>query len=86
MPTDFAQKNWSLIQDVMNNVEGAVDDLRDKAGEEILMTVNGVLDKDGTLKEDFDELHEAIASFDSEKFEVGMAIKKEDYQAFYDNC
>ena len=86
LPANFAQKNWSLIQDVMNNVEGAVDDLRDKAGEEILMTVNGVLDKDGTLKKGFEELHEAIASFDSEKFEVGMAIKKEDYQAFYDNC
>ena len=86
LPPDFAQKNWDLIQDVVNGVEGAVDDLRNTAGQEILMQVDGVLDADGSLKEDFAGLHEAIASFDSSQFEVGVALSKEDQADFYANC
>jgi hypothetical protein len=47
LPPDFAKKNWSLIQDVMNGVEGAVDTLRDKAGEEILLSIGAEVDIDG---------------------------------------
>lgn len=81
LPPDFAQKNWSLVQDVMNGVEGSVDALRDKAGEEILMNIDGVVDPDGTMRDELLELHQDIAGFDNAQFEVGVAINDADFIA-----
>ena len=86
LPTDFLLDNWPLVQDVMNGVEGSVDTLRDKAGESILMTVEGVVDPNGNIDAGLADLHNAIASFDATQFEVGVAINPEDQAAFYDNC
>ncbi len=74
LPPDFAQKNWDLIQDVVNGVEGSVDKLRDKAGEEMLLNIDGAVDADGTIKEELAGLHSEIAGFDDQEFEVGVAI------------
>lgn len=79
----FAQDNWGLIQDVVNGVEGAVDDLRNKAGEDILFNIKGAVDADGTLKEGLAELNAQIASYDDKEFEVGVAINDAE---FLQNC
>ena len=86
LPPDFAKKHWSLIQDVMNNVEGSVDKLRNIAGQEILMTIDGVVDPNGKIKEDFAGIHEAIASFDASQFTVGVKLDEEAEKEFYANC
>lgn len=86
LPPDFAQKNWSLIQDVVNGVEGAVDELRDKAGQEILFNVEGTVDANGELKAELANLHNEIASFDAEQFDVGVAIDPESQAQFYASC
>ena len=79
LPPDFAKKNWGLIQDVMNGVDGAVDELRDKAGEEILLNVDGVLN-DEQLQADMLALHNEIAAYDAvSEFEVGVAINDADF-------
>ena len=80
---DFIQENWGLIQDVMNGVEGSVDELRNKAGENILFNVgaNVDLDADGQLDAEIAELHNKIASFDQAQFEVGVAIDDADFIA-----
>lgn len=88
LPPDFAQKNWSLIKDVVDGVEGAVDVLRNKAGEEILLNV-GVdvdVDKDGKLDAAIADLHNKIAGFDSTKFTVGVEIDPADYADFFTAC
>ena len=86
LPPTFAQDNWGLIQDVMNNVDGAVDALRDKAGQEILMNIEGTVDADGSLNAQLTELHNSIAAMDAQQFEVGVAINPEDHAAFIENC
>ena len=79
----FAQDNWSLIQDVMNGVEGAVDELRDKAGQDILFNIEGTVDADGNLREGLSELNAQIASYDDKEFKVGVAINDAE---FLQNC
>lgn len=74
LPPTFAKDNWQLIQDVMNGVEGAVDTLRNKAGEEILLNIEGTVDSSGQLEEEFAGLHARIAEFDSANFEVGVSL------------
>lgn len=89
LPPDFAQKNWSLIQDVMNGVEGSVDVLRNKAGEEILLNVGAKVDADGDGSIDavFAELHSLIAEYDGvEDFEVGVAIDPAKHAKFLETC
>ena len=86
LPPDFAQKNWSLIQDVVNGVDGAVDELRDKAGEEILMNISGTVDANGQLKSELAALHTEIASFDQTQFKVGVAIDPAQYASFFTAC
>jgi hypothetical protein len=66
LPPDFAKKNWKLIQDVVNGVEGAVDKLRNTAGEEILLNIEGAVDADGKLKSEIASLHQAIAAMDGQ--------------------
>jgi hypothetical protein len=58
----------------MNGVEGAVDTLRNKAGEEILLNIEGTVDSSGQLEEEFAGLHARIAEFDSANFEVGVSL------------
>lgn len=79
----FAQDNWGLIQDVVNGVEGAVDELRNKAGQDILFNIEGTVDADGTLKEGLAELNAQIASYDDKEFEIGVAINDAE---FLQNC
>lgn len=89
LPPDFAQKNWSLIQDVMNGVEGSIDTLRNKAGEEILLNVGAKVDADGDGSIDavFAELHSLIAEYDGvEDFEVGIAIDPVKHAKFLETC
>jgi hypothetical protein len=81
LPESFAKDNWSLIQDVMNNVDGAVDKLRDKAGQEILMNIEGTVDSNGKLKEGLAGLHSEIAAFDANSnFEVGVEINDTNFK------
>ena len=86
LPPDFAKKHWDLITDVANGVEGAIDKLRNKAGEEILISVDGVVDPNGNINQGILDIHNAIASFDGSQFKVGVTIDKEKEQAFYDSC
>ena len=86
LPANFAKDNWNLITDVMNGVEGAVDDLRDKAGESILLKVEGVVDPNGKLIADIQNMHDAIASYDDANFSVGVALDPVAEAAFYDSC
>ena len=88
LPPDFAQKNWSLITDVVNGVEGAVDELRNKAGEEILLNVGvGVDDNlDGQLDTLFADLHNKIAQYDNSKFTVGIEIDPASNAEFFTAC
>ena len=86
LPPDFAQKHWDLIQDVVNGVEGSVDTLRDMAGQEILMQIDGVVDPDGNIDAQFLALHEKIASFDQSQFTVGVAIDPEANADFIAAC
>jgi hypothetical protein len=49
---DFVSSNLSLVQDVIDGVEGSIGVLRDRAGEDILINVSAGtvdLDKDGKL-------------------------------------
>jgi hypothetical protein len=86
LPPDFARKHWDLIQDVVNGVEGSVDTLRDMAGQEILMTIDGVVDPDGNIDAEFLALHEKIASFDQSQFTVGVALDPIEQADFYAAC
>jgi hypothetical protein len=40
----------------------------------MLLNIEGAVDDDGTIKEELAGLHSEIASFDDQKFEVGMEI------------
>ena len=87
LPESFAKDNWDLIQDVINGVEGSVDELRDKAGETILLNIEGVVDPNGQLNQQFAELHNIIAEFDAAAdFEVGIALNEQDHAKFIENC
>ena len=86
LPPDFAQKNWSLVQDVINGVEGSIDELRNQAGKEILLTVEGSVDANGNLKAGLDQIHNAIASYDNANFTVGVALDPEQESQFYRSC
>ena len=89
LPPDFAQKNWGLIQDVMNGVEGSVDELRNKAGEEILLNLGAKVDADGDGSVDaaFMEIHNKIAEYDNmEDFTVGVAIDPAKHAEFIASC
>jgi hypothetical protein len=86
LPPDFAKKHWNLIQDVVNGVEGSVDTLRDVAGQEILMQIDGVVDSEGNIDDQFLALHEKIASFDQSQFTVGVAIDPEANADFIAAC
>lgn len=88
LPADFAQKNWGLIQDVVNGVEGSIDELRNKAGEDILLNVgaNVDLDADDQLDAAFMELHNKIAGFDQANFTVGVSIDPASNAKFYAAC
>lgn len=86
LPPDFAQKHWDLIQDVMNNVEGSVDTLRDVAGQEILLNVTGALNTD-ELDAELLELNSNIAAWDEmNDLTVGIQIDPTDQAEFYANC
>lgn len=85
LPADFAQKHWDLINDVTNGVEGAVDELRNVASQEILLDVVGEADF-SKVDEDLAELHQKILDFDNESFEVGIAIDPEDHAEFFTSC
>ena len=80
LPNDFAQKNWSLVQDVMNGVEGSIDTLRDKAGEEILLNVIGESDF-SKVDEELQKLQQKIEDFDNKQFDVGVNIEDADFIA-----
>ena len=86
LPKDFAQKNWALIQDVVNGVEGAVDELRNKAGEEILLNIDGTVDPNGQLKSELANLHNIIMEMDNSQFEVGVALDPVKHAEFIANC
>lgn len=86
LPTDFARKHWDLINDVTNGVEGAVDELRDIAGQDILLNVTGALDT-SQLNEDLVALHDQLLSYDNYgEFKVGVAIDAESEADFYSAC
>lgn len=81
LPPNFAKDNWNIIQDVMNGVEGAVDRLRDVAGQEILLDVKGAVDENGDIKTGVTRLHEYISSMDNMNFEIGATIDDADFMA-----
>ena len=85
LPPDFAQKHWDLIQDVMNNVEGSVDTLRDMAGQEILLNITGKTDF-SQIDQDIASLNEYISSVDDQQFTVGVAIDENDKTGFFNSC
>lgn len=85
LPPDFARKHWDLINDVTNGVEGAIDRLRDAAGEDILLTIDAVVD-DGVLNEEIQTLHDRIAEMDGEQFTVGVALDPVANAQFYADC
>lgn len=85
LPPDFAKKHWDLINDVTNGVEGAIDELRNKAGEEILLNIDAVLN-DEQLQADVLALHSQIAAFDQSQFTVGVALDPVAQADFYAAC
>ena len=86
LPPDFAQKHWDLINDVTNGVEGAVDELRDIAGQEILLNIDGVVDAEGNIQAGLLDIHNSIAAMDQTQFTVGVAIDPIQHAAFIENC
>lgn len=85
LPPDFARKHWKLINDVTNGVDGAIDELRNKAGEEILLNIDAVLN-DEQLQADVLALHSQIAAFDQSQFTVGVALDPVAQADFYAAC
>ena len=85
LPPDFAKKHWKLINDVTNGVDGAIDELRNKAGEEILLNIDAVLN-DEQLQADVLALHSQIAAFDQSQFTVGVALDPVAQADFYAAC
>ena len=83
LPKDFAKKNWSLVQDVINGVEGSIDTLRNKAGEEILLNVIGESDF-SKVDEELQGLQQKIEDFDGKQFDVGVNIDDTDFIATCD--
>ena len=86
LPPDFAKRNWKLINDVTNGVEGSVEKLRNVAGQEIIMTIDGAVDPNGNIDAGLLEIHNAINSFDSAKFEIGVGIDPTTEAEFYESC
>lgn len=76
LPDNFAKENWDLITKAIDGVEGAVDELRDKAGEEILIQVSPEFDANGDGKLDaiYQEMHNKIAEYNNLNFEVGYNL------------
>lgn len=83
---DFARDNWDLIQDVINGVEGSVDELRDKAGESILLNIEGAIDPNGELNQQLVDLHNQILDLDGKSFEVGVKLDPVQNAEFYASC
>lgn len=90
LPDNFAKENWNLITDAIDGVDGALDDLRDKAGEAILIKVSAEFDAngDGQLDQMYQEIHDKIASYNDANFEVGYHLNRESeaevFQSFED--
>lgn len=82
LPTNFAKDNWKLINDVVNGVEGAVDELRDKAGEQILLNIS----VSSASEEELKRIHNIITSFDHSQFTVGVAIDPVKNKEFINAC
>ena len=81
LPKDFAKKHWDLIQDAVNGVEGAVDVLRNKASEEILLNISAVKD-DIELQKVVMDIHNDLLNYDSSlDFKVGINIDDKDFIA-----
>ena len=86
LPATFAQDNWNLIQQVVDGVEGSVDKLRDKAGQSILLNIDGAVDPNGKIKGELQTIHDQIASMDKAQFKVGIALDENDNAKFIANC
>ena len=86
LPPDFARDNLDLIQQVVDGVDGSVEALRTKAGEEILLTIDGVVDPEGKINADIQNIHSAINSFDQAKFTIGVGIDETDTTGFFKSC
>lgn len=86
LPADFAQNNWNLIQDVVKGVDGALENLRTKAGQAILLEIDGVVDADGNIDQGILDIHKAIDSFDDSQFTIGIQLDPEKEAAFYKTC
>ena len=54
----------------MNNVEGSVDALRDKFSEEVLIEVDGVVDKDGNIDAGILNIHNRMREFDDKNLDL----------------
>ena len=86
LPKDFAKKNWKLITDAVNGVEGAIDELRNKAGEEILLNIGAEADWDEDITNTVMDLHNIINSYDNMNFEIGVALDPTQEADFYSAC
>lgn len=78
LPADFAKDNWQLIDDVLHNVEGSVDELRDKASKEILMNVTGKTNF-SQIDSELQGLQAKLEDFDNSHFQVGIDINDTEF-------
>lgn len=86
LPKDFAKKNWKLIDDAVSGVEGAIDELRNKAGEEILLNIGTENNLDEEVLNRLDYLHNKILEYDDMNFTVDVAIDPQKEKDFYSAC
>ena len=75
LPEGFIENNWDLIQDVVNRVPGAAQEMRRIANaEKILFNIDTALDPDNTLKSDVEILHDWFVNYDFGSLEAGAKI------------
>jgi hypothetical protein len=86
LPDDFAQRNWDLIQDVYNQVDGAYEALRAKVTEEMVMNMTLSQESKGQV---MTEVNNFLANVDLDDIEVGTTLDQtgfaEGLQALLDN-
>lgn len=89
LPPDFAQKNWNLIQDAVNGVEGGVEALRNAAqtelGEDLLLEITPQANMDA-FGEEINRLNSVIAEYDTSDFQVGVSLDPVKEAEFYGAC
>lgn len=74
LDADFINKNWDIINDFMNGVEGSGDRLRAALEEDAIIDVTAKFEGDAEMQAKIEGIHNELTSLANEDWQVGVAI------------